>query len=55
MSPKAALALLLAAVLVASCMSRQDIDEEQARYCKNVAEGVWPDYKKIFEKSCKKS
>lgn len=26
--------------------------KDQATYCKNVKDKVWPDYKKIFEKRC---
>lgn len=33
-------------------MDYQDAILEHEAYCKNVAEGVWPDYKKIFEENC---
>lgn len=26
--------------------------KDSATYCKNVKDGVWPDYKKIFDKRC---
>ena len=44
---------LSTAVGLAHSLSYRDEIKEQEIYCANVAEGIWPDYKKNFEKDCK--
>lgn len=44
--------VLFVAMGIVGEMDYQDAILEHEAYCKNVAEGVWSDYKKIFEESC---
>ena len=37
---------------IAGCLIKQEVEEEQRQYCKNVRDGVWPDYRKTFHTEC---
>ncbi|WZB35724.1 hypothetical protein FtMidnight_44 [Enterobacteria phage FtMidnight] len=46
----------IAALILFGIVGNMDYEDallEEKRYCENVAEGVWPDYKGIFEAVCK--
>lgn len=50
-----ALGLIIGACLAqAGNMTYQDELDQQARYCANVEKSLWPDYKEIYQKECKK-
>lgn len=44
----------LALLGVVGQMDYEDALAQEQAYCKNVREGVWPDYDGIYEKVCKK-
>lgn len=44
----------ISALLVVGQMDYEDAVAQERLYCKNVREGVWPDYDSIYEKVCKK-
>lgn len=58
MSNKYMLAVAIAMTLIGwAIASTSDWHEEQRevkRYCDNVAEGYWPDFKEIYDMECKK-
>lgn len=39
-------------LILASSMSYDDAQAEEAFYCQMVKEKTWSDYKKIYEKAC---
>ncbi len=46
--------LAVASICVVGQMDYEDAVSQEQLYCKNVREGVWPDYDSIYEKVCKK-
>ena len=44
---------LSTAIGLAHSLSYQDAIADQQTYCENISQGIWPDYKKNFEKVCK--
>lgn len=46
-------AILLVLGIVGNMDYADELREAQA-YCNNVADGIWPDYKGIYQKECKK-
>lgn len=49
------IALAILAALVLGWLDYDAEVVERDMYCENVRLGVWPDYKKIFAKECKKA
>lgn len=47
------LLLVLALVLLAGWLDRDTPFLEQARYCRMVADGHWPDYEHSFAQECR--
>ncbi len=45
---------VLALLGVVGQMDYEDELAQEANYCKNVRDGVWPDYDNIYEEVCKK-
>jgi hypothetical protein len=45
---------VLCAFFIVGSMTASDLTDEQNAYCKAVHENTYPDYKKTFDKSCKK-
>lgn len=46
------LTVVLVAVIIVGNQDKRALEEEQRRYCNNVSQGVWPDYKGTFKKEC---
>ena len=44
---------LSSAIGLAHSLSYHDALADQQTYCSNVDQGIWPDYKKNYEKVCK--
>ena len=51
-STLAAIVTALIIWIAASTMSYDDATREQAEYCQHVRDGLWPDYKGIYDKVC---
>lgn len=45
-------ALLVFLLGLAGHFEKRDRDEEQARYCKMVKSGAWPDYRESYAAEC---
>lgn len=48
---------LVAIIVLFGVVGSMDYEDEQAAavaYCENVRDKVWPDYKEIYKKECKK-
>jgi len=48
----AAVLAIVAAFGIVGGMDYEDAEAQQALYCDNVANGVWPDYDKIYDSEC---
>lgn len=44
--------LVIGCTAVVGSMDYEDALSDQKHYCRNVAEGIWPDYKKNFQTEC---
>lgn len=51
-STLAAIVTALLIWIIASTMDYNDATREQAEYCQHVSEGLWPDFKGIYDKVC---
>ena len=51
-STMAAIVTALIIWIAVSTMSYDDATREQAEYCRHVRDGLWPDYKGIYDKVC---
>lgn len=47
--------LVIGCTAVVGSMDYADALSEQQRYCRNVDEGIWPDYKESFQRECRSS
>ena len=45
--------LVIGCTAVVGSMDYEDALSDQEHYCRNVAEGIWPDYKESFQTECK--
>lgn len=45
-------AILITAFILASMTDFEEELAQQERYCENVRNGVWPDYRKNYEEMC---
>lgn len=44
--------LVIGCTAVVGSMDYEDALSDQKHYCRNVAEGIWPDYKENFQTKC---
>ena len=51
-STLAAIVTALVIWIAVSTMDYNDATREQAEYCQHVSEGLWPDFKGIYDKVC---
>lgn len=47
------IAAFVCALIAAGQSDYEDEQREQARYCQNVREGTWPDYRGDYEETCR--
>ena len=51
-STLAAIVTALLIWIIASTMDYNDAQRAEIEYCRNVRDGLWPDYKGTYEKVC---
>lgn len=51
-STLAAIVTALVIWIAVSTMAYNDATREQEEYCQHVSEGLWPDFKGIYDKVC---
>ena len=47
-----AIIIVMALWITASTMDYSDAAQAEAEYCRHVSEGLWPDYRGIYEEAC---
>ena len=50
--PILAIIIVMAIWIIASTMSYNDAQRAEIEYCQHVRDGLWPDYKGIYDKVC---